>query len=244
MKTRHIPLIGIIEDDRDLRTILKLFLQEHMMEPLLFDNAESAWRYISNPESRRPDLWVVDIMLPGLWDGLDFIRSLRMLDYGNAVPVLVLTARGREHDVVTGLESGADDYVVKPYRPGELIARIKALLRRVRKRGETRRKDVLTWGSIEVDLQNHVVRRDGNIIPFTHFERIIFEHLVQAHGRAFSRDELLQLIRDDDADISSRTIDVHIRHIRKKLGPYKKWLVTIRNEGYAWRPEMREGEEA
>lgn len=228
------PVIAIIEDEDDLRKGLSLLLKQHRFQTVEFSNASEAWEYVRTGKENLPDLWVVDIMLPGLWDGLDFVREFRQLPGGKNTPVLVLTARGKEHDIVRGLELGADDYMVKPYRAKELIARIRALLRRYQP--SIPQKPRYQWGPLSWDPERHVLKIGRDIVDLTARETEILALLIENPERFFTREEIYDRIWGFDAEAGLRTVDVHIRHIRMKLGPYSGWLLSKRGLGYTWRP--------
>ena len=230
----HRAIIGIIEDEQDLRRGIILLLQQHQFQTVDFPDATRAWEYVRLNREPRPDLWIVDIMLPGLWDGLDFIREMRELPQGKNIPVLVLTARGKEHDIVRGLELGADDYIVKPYRPRELIARIRALLRRNQRLDD--RSPSFQWGPVTWDPERRLLSIQQHPVDLTARETDIVALLMENTGRFFTREEIFDRVWGFDADTGIRTVDVHIRHIRQKLGEYGRWLISRRGLGYAWRP--------
>ncbi len=227
-------LIGVIEDEEDLRRGIQLLLEQHRFTTLDFPDAAQAWEYVRLNREPRPDLWIVDIMLPGLWDGLDFVRELRELPQGRNVPILVLTARGKEHDIVRGLELGADDYLVKPYRPKELIARIRALLRRNRRSDEG--SPSFQWGPVTWNPDLRLLTIRHHPVDLTARETDIVALLLENPGRFFTREEIFDRVWGYDAETGLRTVDVHIRHIRQKLGKYGQWLISRRGLGYAWRP--------
>jgi two-component system phosphate regulon response regulator PhoB len=180
--------------------------------------------------SQRADLIVLDLMLPQM-DGFAVLKALR--DRQDEVPVLMLTARGEEADRVQGLSLGADDYLVKPFSVLELMARVKAILRRTR---PTERPPLLRSGPFHFDLPRFEAKRDGRMLELTPREFRLLEILITHAGRTHSRKELLQLAWEPDARPSARTVDVHIANVRRKLGEEldAPWIATVGGEGYRW----------
>jgi DNA-binding response OmpR family regulator len=180
--------------------------------------------------AHRADLIVLDLMLPQL-DGFEVLRTLR--DRKDEVPVLLLTARGEETDRVKGLSLGADDYLVKPFSVLELMARVKAILRRTR---PVDRPPRLRSGPFQFNLPRLEARRDGRPLELTPREFRLLEILITHAGRTHSRKELLQLAWEPDARPSARTVDVHIANLRRKLGEEvgAPWITTVGGEGYRW----------
>lgn len=180
--------------------------------------------------AHRADLIVLDLMLPQL-DGFEVLQTLR--ERKDEVPVLLLTARGEEADRVKGLSLGADDYLVKPFSVLELMARVKAILRRTR---PVDRPPLMRSGPFRFDLPRMEARRDGRPLELTPREFRLLEILISHAGRTHSRKELLQLAWEPDARPSARTVDVHIANLRKKLGEEEgsPWITTVGGEGYRW----------
>jgi two-component system phosphate regulon response regulator PhoB len=180
-------------------------------------------------QSLVPDLVVLDLMLPGI-DGLQICRLLKSDARTKAVPVMMLTARSAETDEIVGFNMGADDYVTKPFRVQPLIHRIKALLRRA----ETAEagKSVLSLQGIEIDRTNHMVRYQGQELELTPTEFRMLWTMMSQPGRPFSRNELMETSRGEDANSLERTIDVHVRALRKKLGDTPDLIETVRGVGY------------
>lgn len=177
------------------------------------------------------DAVVLDWMLPGL-SGLEICRQLRSAEATRNLPILMLTARGEEEDRVRGIETGADDYLVKPYSPRELVARMHALLRRA---NPSTTKDVLAFSGLELDLVRHKLHRDGEAVHLGPKEFKLLKVMMERPGRVFSRDTLLDLVWGNEVYIEDRTIDVHIRRLRKALnvGSDMDLIRTVRGEGYA-----------
>lgn len=189
--------------------------------------------------SWNPQVVVLDVMLPGL-DGFEVCRELRKW---SAVPVLMLTARKEEVDRVVGLELGADDYLTKPFSPRELVARVRALLRRVRLDRETAAAGlaggVLESGSLRIDLERHDVTVEGRSVDLTPTEFRLLSQLAQHPGRVYGREDLLRVIWGDDFFGDERTVDVHVRHLREKVEPdpaHPQLILTVRGVGYRFSP--------
>ena len=172
------------------------------------------------------DAVLLDVMMPGM-DGLEVLRRLRA---SHTLPVIMLTARGDEADRVVGLELGADDYIAKPFSPNELVARVRALLRRVERRAPTERQ--AQYGSISVDSDRHTVSIDGDSITLTAKEFLLLEYLISHRGRVLSRDVLLTDVWGYRYTGGTRTVDVHVRRLREKLPPLGRALVTVKQFGY------------
>lgn len=183
----------------------------------------------------RPDLILLDVMLPGGQDGLEVCRRLKQDERTRQVPVIMLTALGDEVDRIVGLELGAEDYVSKPFSPRELLLRIKAVLRRsgaaAQEPGEG-----FCEGGLAIDFTAHSVQVDGVEAALTGTELKILRELVRARGRVLQRERLLDTVWDTDFDGTSRTVDTHMRRLRGKLGPYADWIETVRGAGYRFKP--------
>jgi two-component system phosphate regulon response regulator PhoB len=182
-------------------------------------------------EERTPDLVILDWMIEGV-TGIEVCRRLRRRSSTAQVPIIMLTARGEESDRIRGLETGADDYVTKPFSPRELIARVGAVLRRIR---PALAGEQLVFGDIEMDVDAHRVRRGGHAVQLGPTEFRLLRHLMEQPGRVFSRERLLDAVWGHDPDIDTRTVDVHIRRLRKALNEGHKPDVirTVRSAGYS-----------
>ena len=219
--------ILVVEDEASLRQLL---MQNLSFEGYSVDAAVDGGEALSSHSARRADLIVLDLMLPVV-DGFQVLRTLR--EHQDPVPVLMLTARGAEQDRVQGLSLGADDYLVKPFSVLELIARVKAILRRTR---PMEKPKALRSGPFRFDLPRLDATRDGQILDLTPREFRLLEILITHPGRTHSRRELLQLAWEPDAQPTPRTVDVHIANLRKKLGDDggKPYIATVGGEGYRW----------
>jgi two-component system phosphate regulon response regulator PhoB len=220
--------ILIIEDEPDITEVLKYNLEKNHYQVATAGSGEDG---LQAARDTLPDLILLDLMLPGI-DGLEVCRKLREDPRTRDLLVIMLTAKGTEADVVVGLTLGADDYIVKPFSTTELMARIKAVLRRVEHREEEGENDVLKCGPITIDLRKHQARIAENIIELTLSEFKLLSFLIKKKGRVFTRDQLLDAVVGPDVFVTARTIDVHVAALRKKLGKYGSYIVTVRGVGY------------
>ncbi|WP_299326878.1 phosphate regulon transcriptional regulator PhoB [Parasphingopyxis sp.] len=218
----------LVEDDMALTELLIWhFEREEFNVKHTVDGEEALLLARENP----PDLVLLDWMIEGL-SGIEVCRRLRRMPDTANVPIIMLTARGEEEDRVRGLETGADDYVTKPFSPRELVARVGAVLRRVR---PALAGEPLLHGDIAMDTVSYKVRRDGEVIPLGPTEFRLLKHFLEHPGRVFSRERLLDSVWGHDSDIEPRTVDVHIRRLRKALNKGGKTDIirTVRSAGYA-----------
>lgn len=222
--------ILVIEDERDIVEILEYNFQREGYTVLSATNGEKG---LDLARSKRPAAIVLDLMLPGL-DGIEVAKRLRQDPATREIAIVILTAKGEESDVILGLGVGADDYVVKPFKLKELIARVKAVLRRGPILDEGPVGQRLEFGNLVIDKAKYQVSVDGSEIPLTLTEFKLLATLASSPGRVFTRDLLLQKIQGD-AFIDERNIDVHVRSIRKKLGESNDYIITVRGVGYKFR---------
>ncbi|MEM8694983.1 MAG: phosphate regulon transcriptional regulator PhoB [Pseudomonadota bacterium] len=218
----------LVEDDMALTELLIWhFEREEFNVKHTVDGEEALLLARENP----PDLVLLDWMIEGL-SGIEVCRRLRRMPDTANVPIIMLTARGEEEDRVRGLETGADDYVTKPFSPRELVARVGAVLRRVR---PALAGEPLLHGDIAMDTVSYKVRRDGQVVPLGPTEFRLLKHFLEHPGRVFSRERLLDSVWGHDSDIEPRTVDVHIRRLRKALnkGGKPDIIRTVRSAGYA-----------
>jgi len=224
----------LVDDDPKIRELLRLYVERDGHRTLDAANGEVA---VTTALRARPDLVVLDVMLPGL-DGFEVAHRIRA---ASDVPILMLTARSGDSDKVVGLDVGADDYVVKPFSPRELMARIRALLRR-RRLDAQRDEAVLEADGLRVDPNAVEVRLDGATLELTPFEFRLLIGLMRRPGRVFSRDDLIDAIHGhDDPGIIDRTIDVHMGRLRRKLGDDAtdpRFIGTVRTIGYKFIPAV------
>ena len=191
-----------------------------------FENGATVMEYL---KTNLPDLIILDLMLPDS-DGLEICKSLKKDDRFNNVPVIMLTARTDEMDRVLGLEIGADDYITKPFSPRELVARVKAVLRRVEK--GSRSQKITIGGILDIDLQRYEVSVEDNRVDLTSTEFRILRMLAERKGWVYSRESILEALGVYEKGVLDRTVDVHIKNIREKLGPAARFVKNIRGVGY------------
>ncbi len=219
-------LIAVVEDEPDIRELVSLHLKKAGFRVEAFDRAEPLFRLL---DKKRPDLVLLDLMLPDM-DGLDVLRRLKKKDDWASIPVVVLTAKGTETDKVLGLELGADDYQTKPFSPKELVARVRAVLRRPKGPSEGRRIEAA--GRLVLDTLRHEVTVDGRRVELTSAEFKILSLLASQPGRVFSRNQILDALWGGEKIVVDRTIDVHIRNLREKLGSAADLIKNVRGAGY------------
>lgn len=222
------PLVLIVEDEAPLVTLLRYNLEREGFQVCEAGNGEEALSQIAD---QKPDVVLLDWMLP-LVSGLEVCRRLRRSPETRSLPVIILTARGEEADRVRGLDSGADDYVVKPFSPGELVARLRAVMRRAQ---PTTAQDTLQFADIELDTAAHRVSRGGRPVHLGPTEFRLLRYLMSRPGRVFSREQLLDAVWGRDVYVEARTVDVHIRRLRKALNAddAEDVVRTVRSAGYA-----------
>ena len=218
--------IAVIEDEADILEVIDYNLSKEGFDVCSALNGEEGLALVKN---EGPDLVLLDLMLPGL-DGIEICRTLKADHSTRSIPIIMVTAKGEESDIVLGLGMGADDYVVKPFRPRELMARIRSVLRRGNfiEEGE----GVVSIDELVIDINRHEVKLEGKIIVLTAMEFKLLHVLASNPGRVFTRENLLNHVSSDDTFIIDRNIDVHIRSIRKKLDKHRELIETIHRVGY------------
>jgi two-component system alkaline phosphatase synthesis response regulator PhoP len=223
-------LILIVEDDCDIQELLSFNLKREGYSVLLADSGEDG---LKSARAKLPDLILLDLMLPGA-DGLEVCRALQTDDKTRHIPVIMLTAKGEDIDIVTGLEVGATDYVVKPFSPKVLIARIRNALRR-KSRDDTEEDTVTKLAELTIDHGRYEVTADGKPLDLTPTEFQILLCLGRRPGWVFSRYQIVNEVRGEDTIITDRAVDVQIAGLRKKLGEYGNYIETVRGVGYRFR---------
>lgn len=225
----------IVEDEADIREILQYALEREGFRVSCAVNGKEALEIL---RKQAFTIAILDIMLPGI-DGLTLCRKIREEGHDRAMPVVMLTARSEESDIVVGLEVGADDYLCKPFSPKELVARIRAVLRRMpdRKAADTPRQASkgLSLGPVLLDLERHEVRVRDLPVQLTLAEFKLLALLMSRPGRVFTRDQILEQVSGSDVYVIDRNVDVHIRAIRKKFGDDADFIQTVRGVGYKCR---------
>jgi two-component system, OmpR family, phosphate regulon response regulator PhoB len=219
--------ILIVEDETDVADLLAHHLRQAGFSVEIAHNGREALQLIKN---RSPTLIVLDLMLPEI-SGLDVCRLIRSDPRSSQVPIVILSAKSEEIDRVLGFELGADDYIVKPFSPREFVLRIKAILRR-RLANRNSDNDYLQAGDLTLDRSRHEVKVADRLVECTATEFKLLTILMERQGRVQGRDRLLSDVWGYDSFIDTRTVDTHMRRLRDKLGPYGRWIETVRGFGY------------
>lgn len=234
------PRVLVVEDERDIAALVAYQLTR---EGFRVETAHTGDDALTALNRQIPDLVVLDRMLPGI-SGDEVLKSLRSEAATESVPVLMLTAKREKEDRIEGLELGADDYLTKPFSPRELVLRVQAILRRSREAGPSTGGRVLKAGSIRMDLTAHEVTVDGDEVSLTPTEFRLLRVLMEREGRTQSRERLLEQAWEMDSRVAdriqTRTVDMHVRRLRAKLGERGEWVETVRGFGYRFRvPETK-----
>ena len=219
--------IVVIEDEPDIVEVISYNLKREGYNVLAVDRGDESINLIRN---QSPSLIILDLMLPGM-DGLSVCRQLKSDPIVKDIPVIIVSAKGEESDIVIGLEMGADDYLTKPFSPRELLARVKAVSRRGQVK-ESHSKERIVIQNLMIDVARHEVRVDDEMVSLTATEFKILHQLAAHPGRAFTREQLLNRVLGMGVVVVDRNIDVHIRSVRKKLGDAAQLIQTIRSVGY------------
>jgi DNA-binding response OmpR family regulator len=222
-------VILVVEDDTDILRLVTYNLKSAEFEVL---TAQDGYAALSLAKKHLPQLVILDLMLPGL-DGFEVCRELKRSPTTKNIPILMLTARGEEVDRVVGLELGADDYVVKPFSPRELVLRVRAILRRF----APEEPPITGWqkNGLGVRFDSHRVTIDNQETILTATEFRLLTELIKNLGKVLTRDQLLDRVWGYQFDGYARTVDTHIRRLRQKIGPYAEWIETVRGVGYRFR---------
>ena len=218
--------VTIIEDDPDIAGLVEHYLAA---EGFKVTHARDGIDGLKRVKAAPPDLVVLDLMLPGL-DGLDVCKALRAAPATSSLPILMLTAKGEESDKVIGLELGADDYLTKPFSPKELVARVKSLLRRKARQEPV--VPVYTYKELKLDQERHEVTFKGKDVQLTAKEFALLQQLLENPGRVLTRQTLLDRVWGYQSDVTTRTVDVHIRRLREKIPMLADMIVTVKSLGY------------
>jgi DNA-binding response OmpR family regulator len=221
----------VVEDERDLREVLSYNLTREGYKVIA---AETGGEGLKRARKDVPDLLLLDLMLPDL-DGLEICRRLKRDPVTSSLPIIMVTAKGEESDVVLGLGVGADDYVTKPFSPKELLARVKAVLRRGPQREDAEAAKRLVRGPLVIDSERHQALLGGQDVRLTATEFRLLHFLALHPGRVFTRDQLLRRVMGEEVVLVDRNVDVHVRAIRAKLGEQRELLETVRGVGYRFR---------
>lgn len=225
------PKIVLIEDEEDIAALIKLQAEISGYKLLVEVDGLNGLRLV---EREKPDLVILDIMLPGQ-SGLDVCRKIKGNPDLKDIPVIIISARSEELDVVLGLELGADDYVAKPFSPKVLFSRVRAVMRRGKE--PEKAPKIITFGQFTLEVDKYQIRKKEKYIPMTLSEFGILRRLIMSRGKVLTRNQLLDDVQNSDAYIVDRNIDVHIASLRKKLGPNFHWIETVRGVGYRFTEE-------
>lgn len=220
-------MIWCVEDDASIRDIEIYALNAAGFEAKGFEDGLSFWEAL---QAELPDLVILDVMLPGM-DGVELLRKMKQFPDFSDIPVMMATAKGAEYDKIQSLDLGADDYLVKPFGMMEMVSRVKAVLRRSQPKQVSR---LLQAGGLIVNLDERTVVADGERIALTYKEFELLRMFLSHPGMAYTRDQLFTHVWNLDFMGDSRTLDMHIRTLRQKLGSYGKSIETVRNVGYRW----------
>jgi DNA-binding response OmpR family regulator len=226
--------VAVIEDDRDINELIAYNLQKEGYNVIRsLDGGQGLFLI----QKERPDLVLLDLMLPGM-DGLEICQALKQGDATKDIPIIMITAKGEESDVVVGLQMGADDYITKPFSIKVLLARVKAVFRRGKQvKSSSASQSVRDFGVVVIDLLKHKITVDGEAVTFTAIEFAIIEFLSRSPGRVYTRDQILDNVWKEGKFIIDRAVDVHVRGLRKKLGDAADYVETVRGVGYRFKDE-------
>jgi len=226
--------ILVVDDEPDILELVRFNLEKEGFEVKTVQNGEEALRWVNR---HAPDCIILDLMLPGL-NGLEVCKRIKGSDSLGSIPILMLTAKAEETDMVIGLEIGADDYITKPFSPKVLVARVRAALRR--HNDPTPSPRTISVQGIEIDLDQHQVRVDGQKVELSATEFALLELLARKPGWVYSRAQIIDEIKGKDYPVTERSVDVQILSLRKKLMDRGKCIVTVRGVGYKLEPDDRE----
>ncbi len=227
MKSR----ILIIEDEEDIRELVRYNLARENLDVVEADSGEAGLELVAQEQ---PDLILLDLMLPGK-DGMQVCRELKENKAMRDIPVVMMTARGEETEIVAGLEAGAEDYIVKPFSPKVLVARVKAVLRRKTSAKVPAKEDVLTVFDLRIDPGRHEIFLSGNLVSLTASEFAILHFLARRPGWVFTRYQIVDAVHGDDYPVTERSVDVQVVGLRKKLGAAGEYIETVRGVGYRFK---------
>jgi two-component system, OmpR family, alkaline phosphatase synthesis response regulator PhoP len=225
--------ILVVEDDKDILQLVKLYLENEGFRTITAANGAEALKQV---KAEHPDLLVLDLMLPEI-DGLEVCKKLRVAPQTAMLPIIMLTAKSEESDTIVGLELGADDYVGKPFSPKALVARIKALLRRL-ERADDREDSKYRYGTLLLNPSRHEVTVSGHEVVLTAKEFGLLEHLLRNPGRVLTRDVLLNNVWGYDYHGTTRTVDVHVRRIKQKLPLLNNAILSVKSLGYKLKEDI------
>lgn len=222
------PKVLVIEDEPDILEVMQYNLEREGHKVIACRNGEQG---LSRIRTDNPDLVILDLMLPGM-DGVEVCRQVKADPVTRAIPIIMVTAKSEESDIVLGLGIGADDYIAKPFSPRELVARVKVVLRRGPLREESGGGERVVRGALAIDLGRYEARVDEQPLNLTPTEMRLLHFLASHPGRVFPRSHLLSRVIGEDAIVTDRNIDVHVRALRQKLGEHANIIETVRGVGY------------
>ena len=223
--------ILVVDDEQDILDLVSYNLKKEGYNVVAVTSGEEA---ISAARSASPDLVLLDLMLPGV-DGLEVCKTLKYDPQTNRIPIIMITAKGEESDIITGLELGADDYIAKPFSPKVLIARVRAVLRRKSPENKTSDQEILRYADLMIDPGKHQVLFEEDNINLTVSEFRLLYSLAKHPGWVFTRHQIVELLRGDDYPVTERSVDVQVVGLRKKLGHGGAFIETVRGVGYRFR---------
>ncbi len=225
--------ILVIDDEKDILDLVEYNLKQNGYKVTCVATGEEA---LDSARSFKPDLILLDLMLPGV-DGFDVCKDLKSQPDTQEIPVIMLTAKSEDIDVVTGLELGADDYITKPFSPRVLIARVRAILRKKNKLSKTQKTGdkIIRVQDIVIDTRKHLVQVNDNTIDLTFSEFRLLQLLAERPGWVYSRYQIVDGIRGEDYPVTDRSVDVQVVGLRKKLGSSGKYIQTVRGVGYRFK---------
>lgn len=223
--------ILVVDDEQDILDLVSYNLKKEGYNVVAVTSGEEA---ISAARSASPDLVLLDLMLPGV-DGLEVCKTLKYDPQTNRIPIIMITAKGEESDIITGLELGADDYIAKPFSPKVLIARVRAVLRRKSPENKTTDQEILRYSDLIIDPGKHQVLFEEDNINLTVSEFRLLYSLAKHPGWVFTRHQIVELLRGDDYPVTERSVDVQVVGLRKKLGHGGAFIETVRGVGYRFR---------
>ncbi|HXV69534.1 MAG TPA: response regulator transcription factor [Nitrospira sp.] len=227
MSNRAVKKILVVEDEADIAQLVKLYLEKEGFRAHTAGTGVEALKLL---KSERPDLLILDLMLPEI-DGIEVCKKVRNAPDTALLPIIMLTAKAEESDTIIGLELGADDYVTKPFSPKALVARVKALLRRL-DRDTSEKQSSFNFGPLVMDLSRHEVTVNGKEVSLTAKEFGLLEHLLRYPGRVLTRDVLLNAVWGYDYYGTTRTVDVHVRRLKLKIPLLDEAIISIKSLGY------------
>jgi len=222
--------IMVVDDEEDILELVGYNLERIGYRVTRVDSGEDALRIARDKE---PDLILLDLMLPGI-DGLEVCRLLKQDNRTSSIPIIMLTARGDEADIVAGLEVGADDYITKPFSPRVMMARVKTVMRRIGD-AQPKKDDVISLKGLVIHPGRHEVSVKGKPVNLTSTEFQLLHQLARRAGWVFTRQQLIDAARGEDYPVTDRSVDVHVVGLRKKLGEYGRMIETVRGVGYRFR---------